>query len=1024
MHKTKKTTKMKEDQMHKRIASVIMAAVLLVSGLMVAGCPPEAPVPGEGVGPTTITILHTGDLHGRLEPFKPWKAEEYIGGIARIATLVNQIRDEQPNTILLDAGDTIHGTNLANLSKGESVIAAMNAIGYTAMVVGNHDFNYELGVLQERAEQAEFPILGANVQYKIGEPVPFLPPHTIVEVGGLKIGIIGLVTTYTPIVTHPRNVEDLEFLDPVTVTREIVEQIGPQVDLIVLLAHIGTAEEEAVLREVPGIAVSVSGHTHEQRVDQIGNVILVDSAEYGKVLGRLDIVVENGVVTSFHHGFLPITPAIEEDAAVNAVITPYREALQAELAEVIGEAEVALDGERADIRSKETNLGNLVADVIRERAGADIAIQNGGGIRASIDVGPITLEEIFTVLPFDNYVVALELTGEAIWQALENGVSDESPTGAFPQVSGMTFTFDPARPSGDRVVEVTIGGTPLELDRTYIVATNDFLSGGGDKYTMLKEAKVVLETGDFLRDAVAAYIREKGKIHPVVEGRIKIISHLTILHTNDLHGRAAPFDRPDVTGTVGGLARIATVINEIRAEGQPVLVLDSGDTLHGTGIAHYTQGLVMIEAMNAIGYDAMVVGNHEFNWGLTPLFASQETATFPFLSANLVYTETGERLFAPYKIIERAGVRIGILAVSATPNLQHDEVIGIVSRRHPVEVAQEFVAALQGEVDLMIVLSHLGHFEDRTVAMFAPGIDLILSGHTHFLLTEPLQIGGALIVENGWLGEQIGRLDMTIEDGELIAIEHRLIRIDDSIAHDPDVEAIVAAAYADNPHLQEIVGYAVDHLESSPFVLTPAAKALLDRAQLEPLIAAVLQDVLAGTVVLPLRATDSSQETALGNIVADSIRLSAAADIAIVHSGWIREGIAKGAITKGDIFRIYPFDMPILVHSLTGVQIVQLLERGVAAIPVPEGGFLQVSGLRFSFNPLPRRAERVEAYTSTEWSLSWIVLTPWPAPSSSMVSLCVTPEYLCGMPWPTTSGHTHRFPPRLRAGLYYRLPHE
>ncbi|MCL0065401.1 5'-nucleotidase C-terminal domain-containing protein [Dehalococcoidia bacterium] len=515
--------------MHKRLASVVMAAVLLVSGLMVAGCPPEAPVeasvPGEGVGPTTITILHTGDFHGRLDPFKPRRAEEYIGGIARIATLVNQIRVEEPNTILLDAGDTIHGTNLANLIKGESVIAAMNAMGFTAMVVGNHDFNYGDDVLLERAEQAEFPLLGANVRYqKTGEP--FLPPYTIVEAGGLEIGIIGLVTTRTPIVTHPKNVQDLEFLDLVTVTRAIVEQIAPRVDLIVLLAHTGTPEVRRVLMEVPGIAVSVNADAHLEQVEQIGDTILAHSGEHGKVLGRLDIVVENGRVIDFSHEFLRVTPDVEDDPDVNGVLAPYREQVGIKLAEVIGEAEVVLDGEREDIRSRETNLGNLVADVIRERAGADVAIQNSGGIRATIDAGPITLEEIFTVLPFDNYVVALRLTGKTIWEALENAVSDESPTGAFPQVSGMSFVFDPARPSGDRIVEVTIGGEPLDLERTYVVATNCFLAAGGDKFTMLKDAEVLLETGDFLRDAVAAYIRERRTIRPEVEGRIQRVQEV------------------------------------------------------------------------------------------------------------------------------------------------------------------------------------------------------------------------------------------------------------------------------------------------------------------------------------------------------------------------------------------------------------------------------------------------------------------------------------------------------------------
>ncbi|MCL0107251.1 5'-nucleotidase C-terminal domain-containing protein [Thermodesulfovibrionales bacterium] len=559
--------------MHKRIASVIMVAVLLVSGLMVAGCPPEAPVeasvPGEGVGPTTITILHTGDFHGHLDPFKPRRAEEYIGGIARIATLVNQIRVEEPNTILLDAGDTIHGTNLANLIKGESVIAAMNAMGFTAMVVGNHDFNYGDDVLLERAEQAEFPLLGANVRYqKTGEP--FLPPYTIVEAGGLEIGIIGLVTTRTPIVAHPKNVQDLEFLDLVTVTRAIVEQIAPRVDLIVLLAHTGTPEVRRVLMEVPGIAVSVNADAHLEQVEQIGDTILAHSGEHGKVLGRLDIVVENGRVIDFSHEFLRVTPDVEDDPDVNGVLAPYREQVGIKWAEVIGEAEVVLDGEREDNRSGETNLGNLVADVIGERAGADVAIQNSGGIRATIDAGPITLEEIFTVLPFDNYVVALRLTGETIWEALENAVSDESPTGAFPQVSGMSFVFDPARPSGDRIVEVTIGGKPLDLERTYVVATNCFLAAGGDKFTMLKDAEVVLETGDFLRDAVAAYIRERRTICPEVEGRIRAVGieeAVTITPINqvdmvcDEHGLPA---RLGEEVTIEGVATVGTGVISTR----------------------------------------------------------------------------------------------------------------------------------------------------------------------------------------------------------------------------------------------------------------------------------------------------------------------------------------------------------------------------------------------------------------------------------------------------------------------------
>ena len=503
--------------MKNRIAKAIPMALALILMLpLVAGCPAEEP-PEEPVR-TTITILHIGDFHAHLDPFKPGRAEEYIGGIARIASLVNHIRAEQPNTILLDAGSTIHGANLANLFQGEPVIAAMNAMGFTAMGVGIHDFHYGRDVLLERAEQAEFPILGANVRCQdTGEP--FLPPYIIIEVGRLRIGIIGLVATDTPIRTHPRNVEGLEFLAPVAVTRKLVEQLDPQVDLIVLLAHLDCEEEIPVIEEVPGIAVSVGAACSIESVKQLQNTILVDSGNRGEVLGRLDIVVKDGRVIDFSHEFIPITPAIEEHAGVNALLTPYRDALEVKLSEVVGETKVAIYRGQWWRHRKETNMGNLIADVMRQVSGADIAIQNSGALRADIDVGPITLEEIFSAFPFNDYVLVLELTGEVIWKALEHSVGDETGGWAFPQVSGISFVFDPALPCGDRIVDVTIGGEPLDLDRTYLVATSCFLATGGDGYWMFEEARVVLHMGQLLRDAVAAYVRERGIIAPEVEGR-------------------------------------------------------------------------------------------------------------------------------------------------------------------------------------------------------------------------------------------------------------------------------------------------------------------------------------------------------------------------------------------------------------------------------------------------------------------------------------------------------------------------
>jgi len=505
-----------------------------------------------------ITIIHTGDIHGHLEPFKPRGAEHEVGGISRIATEINIIKNKR-NVILLDAGDTIHGTNLANLNKGKSVIEVMNEIGYDAMVLGNHDFNYGLEVLESRVKQANFDVLAANVRYKDGKEIPFLKPYTIIKSGDLDIGVIGLVTTDTPITTHPDNVAELEFLDPVTVTKDIVAKIKEQVDMIVLLAHMDFEDEQKILDAVPEIAVSISGHTHKVRFEEKEDgTILLAGGEYGKILGQLDVELKTGEITKYRQGFIDITPAIDKCAAVEEILAPYRENLDEILAEKIGETAVVLDGERVNVRSKETNLGNLIADVLREKTSADIALQNGGGIRASINIGPVTRGEVYEVLPFDNYIVALQLTGQQIWQALENGVAKYPELkGQFLQVSGIKFTFDPNKSPGNRIVSVTVGGEPLNLTKTYKVATNCFMAAGGDGYTMLKEAKEangMLDTGEFMRDAVVEYINENSPVAPQVEGRI-VTGKASDVTFKDIenHWAQKDIDRMAAVGIIAGV---------------------------------------------------------------------------------------------------------------------------------------------------------------------------------------------------------------------------------------------------------------------------------------------------------------------------------------------------------------------------------------------------------------------------------------------------------------------------------------
>ena len=289
--------------------------------------------------------------------------------------------------------------------------------------------------------------------------------------------------------------------------------------------------DRQLAEEVGGIHVIVGGHSHtkievpERVGNEGGNAIIVQAWENSKVLGRLDLEMRGKAVVRFSGGLIPVTADVLEDPDVKTIIEPYATELTARMSEVVGTTLVALEGRRTQIRTQETNLGNLVADMMRWAAGSDvqIALENGGGIRWHLlfPAGPITRGDVYTLLPFANTLVMMDLTGAQIKLALENGVSKyPSADGRFPQVSGLRFTFDPTKPVGSRVVNVWVGGTPLVETVVYRVATNDFLAAGGDGYTVLMLGTNFVDTGVYLMDYMVEYLKEFSPVSPGVEDRI------------------------------------------------------------------------------------------------------------------------------------------------------------------------------------------------------------------------------------------------------------------------------------------------------------------------------------------------------------------------------------------------------------------------------------------------------------------------------------------------------------------------
>ena len=369
-------------------------------------------------GQSVIRILYVNDFHGFAEPYKPTESDQMLGGIAYLSAKADKLRKEKPS-LFLAAGDMIQGNNWANLTLGESVVELMNIMRFDAMVIGNHEFDFGQDVLKKRISEAEFPVLGANV-----EGIDVIRPYIVREIGGVRVAILGVVTDETTVLTHPRNVFGLRFISPEAAVKKYMPVLRRSADIILVLSHIGYSADRLLADEVKGIDVIAGGHSHTKLLKpvSIGNTIIVQAWEHAKALGVLDLVIEGGNITSFEGHLEEIKPEPDsEDRAVMELVERYDKKIDSVLDEVIGKAAAGFDGE--NVRRRETNLGDLVADIMMSASGADAAIINGGGIRANINRGEIKKKDIYNVLPFDNYIVAVKLTGKQIREALEHGVS-------------------------------------------------------------------------------------------------------------------------------------------------------------------------------------------------------------------------------------------------------------------------------------------------------------------------------------------------------------------------------------------------------------------------------------------------------------------------------------------------------------------------------------------------------------------------------------------------------------------------
>ena len=493
-----------------------------------------------------LTILHTNDFHDRFEPISqydgPCAAEdnaagECFGGIARMITAIGEARGRAgDNVILIDAGDQFQGSLFYTQYKGDLAAEFMTQLGYDAMAVGNHEFDDGPEGLSDFLDQVEFPVLSANIDVSQNNSLAGkVGKSTVLEVGGERIGIVSVLAEDTPETSSPG---DSVIFSPIVDASqaEIDALTADGVNKIILLTHVGLPADRRLAEELTGVDVIVGGHSHTllSNTDEnaagtyptvVNDVPIVQAYAYSKYLGELSVTFddEGNVVSATGDPILLDATVAEDQAAVDRVAElagPLEELRN----KVVAETSEEIVGAREECRARECAMGSLIADAMLARVadqGVQVAIQNGGGIRASIDAGEVTMGEVLTVLPFQNTLSTFEITGETLKAALENGVSQiEEGAGRFPQVAGMTYSFDASKPAGERIGDVTVGGAPLDPAATYLAVSNNYVRNGGDGYEMFEDAANAYDFGPDLADVLAEYMAENGPVTPYTDGRI------------------------------------------------------------------------------------------------------------------------------------------------------------------------------------------------------------------------------------------------------------------------------------------------------------------------------------------------------------------------------------------------------------------------------------------------------------------------------------------------------------------------
>ncbi|MGB7926485.1 MAG: 5'-nucleotidase C-terminal domain-containing protein [Pyrinomonadaceae bacterium] len=531
--------------------ALVMALMLLVA---VVGAGASAPERAQ------VTILSTTDLHGNILPLDYYTNRPDERGLAKVATLIKRARAENPNLLLIDSGDTIQGTPLAyyhnkkNNGPPDPMMLAMNALRYDAMTVGNHEYNFGLKVLEKARGEAKFPWISANT-YRKGTEQTQYEPYVVKEVGGVRVGILGLTTPGIPNWENAENYAGLEFRESVAEAKKWVALLREKerVDLIVVGMHMGLERDlrtgemrvglvpnenaaVSIAEQVPGVDVILMGHTHRDEPSlYINGVLLTQADRWGTRLARVDIYLEKADeavggrwrVAAKAARTIAVDEKVLPDGEVAKLVEPYDRETQGWLGRVVGESSADLSAREARLR--DTAILDLIHRVQLEAGKADVSMAASFNSQAHIPKGPVTVRDIAGLYEYENTLVVLDVTGQQLKEALEHSakyfraympgkraadlIDERIPGYNFDTAEGVTYELDISKPVGQRIENLRFKGKPVASSQTLRLATNNYRVNGGGGYTMYKDAPVVYRSGEEIRELIIEWV-ERHKLIP------------------------------------------------------------------------------------------------------------------------------------------------------------------------------------------------------------------------------------------------------------------------------------------------------------------------------------------------------------------------------------------------------------------------------------------------------------------------------------------------------------------------------